>query len=110
MNLHAELHARIFTNPAWMHNAPCAGATDLFYAPDNHGGSGGDSRWVAKAKAICNQCPNRVRCLEYAIDNSEQFGVWGGLSVRERRAVAARRRDMGWTTGRHTNTPRTGAA
>jgi WhiB family redox-sensing transcriptional regulator len=38
----------------------------------------------ALAKAICDTCPLKVRCLEYAVTNNEHHGVWGGLTVEER--------------------------
>ncbi|MEU4348274.1 WhiB family transcriptional regulator [Streptomyces sp. NPDC023838] len=37
------------------------------------------------AKAICMACDARAACLEYALTRGERFGVWGGLSERERR-------------------------
>ncbi len=37
-----------------------------------------------EAKRICGMCPIRTACLEYALDNDERFGVWGGLSEKER--------------------------
>lgn len=40
-----------------------------------------------EAKRICLGCEVRAECLEYALDNDQRFGVWGGLSERERRAV-----------------------
>lgn len=43
------------------------------------------------AKSICHRCTVRAECLDYAIANSEVFGVWGGLSVEEREREAARR-------------------
>lgn len=43
---------------------------------------------VAQAKAICRGCPVRVPCLEYALENGERHGIWGGKSERERRKLA----------------------
>lgn len=45
------------------------------------------------AKRVCAGCPVRSECLEYALVRRERFGVWGGLSERERRplVLAARR-------------------
>ncbi len=37
-----------------------------------------------RAKAICQGCPVREDCLEYAMANDEKFGVWGGYTERER--------------------------
>lgn len=43
------------------------------------------------AKKICQECPVRLQCLEYALKHDERFGVWGGLSERERRALKKQR-------------------
>lgn len=48
---------------------------------------GGSTR---EAKRVCMSCEVRVECLEYANDNSERFGIWGGLSERERRRLHLR--------------------
>ncbi|HJR18350.1 MAG TPA: WhiB family transcriptional regulator, partial [Actinomycetota bacterium] len=40
-----------------------------------------------EAKRICAQCAVRDECLDYALANDERFGIWGGLSERERRRV-----------------------
>lgn len=76
---------------AWQDYSNCAGAdADLFF-PER----GASTR---KAKAICNACQVKAECLEFAIQQSEKFGIWGGLSERERRrirkerSIAARRR------------------
>lgn len=39
---------------------------------------------VKRARAICNMCPVMIECLEYAIVNREEFGVWGGSTARDR--------------------------
>lgn len=39
---------------------------------------------VRRAKAICSQCPVQMMCLEYALSNKEEFGVWGGSTSRDR--------------------------
>jgi WhiB family redox-sensing transcriptional regulator len=43
------------------------------------------------AKIICRECPVRVECLADALDNRVEFGVWGGMTERERRALLRRR-------------------
>jgi len=65
--------------------ALCAQADPDAWFPDK-----GQSTRVVKK--ICARCPVRAECLEYAMANGERFGVWGGLSERERRALAMRRR------------------
>jgi WhiB family redox-sensing transcriptional regulator len=44
-----------------------------------------------RAKVICRACPVRVQCLADALDNRVEFGVWGGMTERERRALLRRR-------------------
>lgn len=43
-----------------------------------------------EAKRVCASCPVQEECLEYALKNDERFGVWGGLSLNERRALHSR--------------------
>lgn len=49
------------------------------------------SAHVAAAKAVCADCPVVEDCLRYALDNREPIGVWGGLTVEERRQEWQRR-------------------
>lgn len=58
---------------------PCRGITPLMY----------DELGVARAKAVCAGCPVREACLEFALANDERWGVWGGTSERQRRAMRA---------------------
>jgi len=44
-----------------------------------------------RAKAVCQGCPVRTECLADALDNRVEFGVWGGMTERERRALLRRR-------------------
>lgn len=62
----------------WMHDAKCLDADPEAFFPEK----GGSTR---EAKRICSACPVREECLEYALANDERFGIWGGLSERERR-------------------------
>jgi len=47
-----------------------------------------------RAKVLCMGCPVRAECLADALDNRVEFGVWGGMTERERRAVLRRRPDV----------------
>lgn len=56
-----------------------------------------------KAKTICMGCPVRIDCLADALDSRAEFGVWGGMTERERRTLLRRRPDVGsWRTLLHT--------
>ena len=62
----------------WMLDARCLDADPEAFFPEK----GGSTR---EAKRICAACPVRPECLDYAITHDERFGIWGGLSERERR-------------------------
>ena len=44
-----------------------------------------------EAKEVCRGCVVREECLEFALQNGEKFGIWGGLSERERRRIRRQR-------------------
>ncbi len=44
-----------------------------------------------QAKQLCSGCPVRTECLAEALDNEIEWGVWGGLTERERRAILRKR-------------------
>jgi WhiB family redox-sensing transcriptional regulator len=46
------------------------------------------------AKILCRSCPVRTQCLADALDNRVEYGVWGGMTERERRALLRRRPDV----------------
>ena len=64
----------------WAHAAKCLHAEPDTFCPEK----GGSTR---EAKRICTGCPVRDECLEFALANDERFGIWGGLSERERRKL-----------------------
>jgi WhiB family redox-sensing transcriptional regulator len=71
---------RPFDPAAWMTYANCAGVdVELFFPA--RGAS------TAEAKAVCRACAVRQECLEYALTNGEKFGIFGGMSERERRRL-----------------------
>ncbi len=49
-----------------------------------------------KAKQLCSGCPVRTECLAEALDNQIEWGVWGGMTERERRALLRRRPAASW--------------
>ncbi len=68
------------TADQWQDRALCAQTDPEAFFPEK----GGSTR---EAKKICLGCEVRHECLEYALANDERFGIWGGLSERERRRL-----------------------
>ena len=64
----------------WQVDALCAQVDPEMFYPEK----GGSTR---DAKSICDRCTVRAECLEYALGHDERFGIWGGLSERERRRL-----------------------
>jgi WhiB family transcriptional regulator, redox-sensing transcriptional regulator len=64
----------------WQERALCAETDPEAFFPEK----GGSTR---EAKRICSGCEVRAQCLEYALAHDERFGIWGGLSERERRRL-----------------------
>jgi WhiB family redox-sensing transcriptional regulator len=64
----------------WTERALCAETDPEAFFPEK----GGSTR---EAKKVCLGCDVRSECLEYALMNDERFGIWGGLSERERRRL-----------------------
>lgn len=66
--------------PDWQERALCAQTDPEAFFPEK----GGSTR---EAKRICSGCDVRAECLDYALAHDERFGIWGGLSERERRRL-----------------------
>ncbi len=92
-----QIHQQVSTSatsqvqdPDWQSKANCLGVDPDLFFPER-GAS------TKEAKGVCKGCVVRDDCLEYALANGEKFGIWGGMSERERRrirrarAIAARR-------------------
>lgn len=65
---------------SWQDQALCAQTDPEAFFPEK----GGSTR---EAKRVCRSCEVRTECLDYALENDERFGIWGGLSERERRRI-----------------------
>lgn len=77
-----------YVDPSWRDEAACIGLTHLFFVgPGGAKGEGGQP-----GKAICADCPVSEPCLDYALTVRAGFGIWGGLTYKERTAYARRRR------------------
>lgn len=65
---------------AWTERARCRGLDpDQFFVR-----GAAESRQAVK---VCNRCEVRQTCLQYALDNDIEYGIWGGLTERQRRAL-----------------------
>lgn len=51
-----------------------------------------DETAINEAKAICATCTHRERCADYALTNRIDYGIWGGLSEKDRRRIIRQRR------------------
>jgi len=68
---------------SWQEQAACRGANPDHWYPDKYD----NNATVRASKAICQVCPVQAECLAHALEHHENDGIWGGLSVRERRRL-----------------------
>jgi WhiB family transcriptional regulator, redox-sensing transcriptional regulator len=68
----------------WQEYANCLGVDPDLFFPER----GASTR---EAKEVCRGCVVRNECLEYALRHAEKFGIWGGMSERERRRLRRQR-------------------
>jgi WhiB family redox-sensing transcriptional regulator len=76
---------RSFRMQAWMIDASCRDANATAFFPS-------DGTGVEAVQRVCACCPVRLDCLEYALTNRLDYGVWGGTSERERQRIIRVRR------------------
>ena len=72
----------------WREKGKCWGKTtspssDYWYAEDDDDDK---QRKNKIAKSYCEACPVKKECLQFALDNKEEYGIWGGMTTRERKA------------------------
>jgi WhiB family redox-sensing transcriptional regulator len=72
------------TDRRWQERANCLGVDPDLFFPER-GAS------TKEAKAVCHGCEVQQECLEYALRHGEKFGIWGGMSERERRRIRRQR-------------------
>ena len=70
-------------NEPWREHAACRDHDPRLWFPTDTG----RSETAARAKAICRDCPVSLPCLNWALDNGERFGIWGGLGEQERKRL-----------------------
>lgn len=79
----------------WQDLAACRGTDLSLWFPAESIGSVKGKDYAAErarvdtAKRICQGCPVSVQCFEFSIRNECDYGIWGGLTERERQAGAA---------------------
>ncbi len=72
------------TKEGWYVKANCMGVNPDLFFPER----GASTR---EAKTVCKGCVVKEDCLEYALKTGERFGIWGGMSERERRKLRRER-------------------
>lgn len=76
----------------WRHRSACRDEDPELFFPV--GEQGPALTQVAEAKTVCVRCPVLDECLSWGLETGQEFGVWGGLSEGERRAMGAARARM----------------
>ena len=71
----------------WTLRAKCRGMEDALFP---------EASDQKRAKLVCSGCPVRMECLAEALDHRIEWGVWGGMTERERRALLRRRPTASW--------------
>ncbi|MEZ5342717.1 MAG: WhiB family transcriptional regulator [Acidimicrobiales bacterium] len=75
---------QLMLDTSWQASSNCLGVDPDLFFPER----GASTR---EAKEVCRGCVVRIDCLEFALSNGEKFGIWGGMSERERRRIRRQR-------------------
>lgn len=84
------MRATVLDNPGvledlrWRRLANCLHVDPELFFPESSGST-------SEAKGVCHSCAVRPECLEYALRHGEKFGIWGGMTERERRRLMRQR-------------------
>lgn len=85
MTLITDTYSPVTDETNWRDNAACRDtAPDLFFPV---GSTGLAIEQIAAAKAVCDSCPAKAPCLQFALDTNQDSGIWGGTTEDERRAI-----------------------
>ncbi|MEV7908058.1 WhiB family transcriptional regulator [Streptomyces anulatus] len=82
----------------WQDRAACRQVDPELFFPavnDVTGSPGAETRAYAKAKKICARCPVRSQCAAYALARDERYGLWGGMTPRQRQRLLNRMKAAG---------------
>jgi WhiB family redox-sensing transcriptional regulator len=71
----------------WRSAAACRGCDPELFFPVSSTGPNFEQQ-VTEAKAVCDRCPVRAKCLDFALRTGQTHGVWGGMSEQERHLLA----------------------
>lgn len=87
----------------WVRRAACVGKPPALFSSEELSTPGQPRNGtISAAKAVCSVCPVTRECLSYAVDNREDYGIWGGLTGAEReqlrRTTASRNYRVGHPT------------
>jgi WhiB family transcriptional regulator, redox-sensing transcriptional regulator len=87
---HLSIVDATWNNLSWRQHASCANLdTNMFFPV---GLTGNSIEQTNLAKSICSDCPVAKQCLEFALRTLQDYGVWGGRTEDERRAIRRSRR------------------
>ena len=85
-----RMTAAAYERAGWRESAACrVHDPELFFPIGNAGRA---IAQVERAKAVCASCPVRQRCLTFALDTHQEYGIWGGYDEEERRILHRQRR------------------
>jgi WhiB family redox-sensing transcriptional regulator len=88
------LETILYDKQSWRHLAACRELdTNLFFPVGSKASTVIDD--IAKAKAVCADCPVRLPCLQFALVSNQEYGVWGGYDEEERRGLRRQWRKAG---------------
>lgn len=81
------VNERVAIDYSWQERGSCRGVDPELFFPATEDEA-------APGKTICGTCPVRLACLAFAIERNERFGIWGGLTERERARLPATAREQ----------------
>ena len=77
------------TDYSWRRNASCKDTDPELFFPI--GTTGQALIQISEAKVVCDECAVRGKCLDFALETNQDWGIWGGMSEEERRDIRRRR-------------------